>query len=181
MEEPVAELVHLPPARDYRHWCALRIPRAGGDDDYGLLYVGETGIKNTDPSYRGEKLGRGVIDQAFGTGAEARHCQKFWAETGIHNSRLLTPTTEMSFGWDRRVEETILANKNERLPQSQQKDQTITNSGKGLAMNMEDEMIREYEGRYREWPPLNSADSPGLRDRDRKTKRDVSQDTEDIG
>lgn len=45
----------------------LHILRTRGTDSYGLLYVGETGIKNDDPSFRGEKLARGVIDKAIGT------------------------------------------------------------------------------------------------------------------
>lgn len=175
----------LPNAYTYR----LRAVNAAGvvlwiDDDheYALLYVGETGIKNNDPSYRGEKLSRGAIDQAFGTGVGAHSGAKtFWNDDWDTRLKAIDLNYHLEFGWDEHVEETIFANKDERLPVSQQKDQTITNSGKGLAMNLEDKMIREYEARHRRPPPLNSINSPGLRDRDRKSKHGVAQDTKDIG
>jgi len=157
------------------------LPRARGSDHHGLLYIGETGIKNNDPSNRGEKLARGVTDQTMGTAAGAHGAaKKFWADGWDAQLGTIEPNYILEFGWDFHVEETVIAAKDERLPASQQKDQTIANSGKGLAMNMEDRMIREYVQEYGERPPLNSADSPGLRDRDRKTKRDPSQDVNDI-
>jgi len=159
----------------------IPIVRVRGNDQCGLLYIGETGIKNNDQSYRGEKLAHGVTDQVVGIAVGAHGgAKKFWTD-GWH-ARLLAinPSYLLEFGWDEHEEEVNFAAKDERLPESQQKNQVITNSGKGLAMHMEDALIHDYEQNYKELPPLNSAKSPGLRDRDRKTKRDVSQDVKDI-
>jgi hypothetical protein len=160
----------------------IPIKRLRGTDALAHLYVGETGIKNNDPSFRGEKLARGVTDKAVGTAGGAHGgAKKFWAEGWDAKLKAIDPDFVLQFGWDEHTEEAVFAAKDERLPASQQKDQSITNSGKGLAMKLEDDMLRQYVQEHSERPPLNSADGPGLRDRDRKTKRDLSQDVHDIG
>lgn len=158
----------------------IALKRSLGDDLYGLLYVGETGIKSNDPSLRGEKLARGVTDKTFGSKKSGHGAaRKYWNELWDQILTNLSADFQLQFGWDEHNTFTMPANKNELLPQSQQKDEMITNSGKGYAMELEDSMLIDYQKKHKELPPLNTAQSPGMRDKDRKTKHTLAQDLED--
>jgi len=154
----------------------IALKRKKGIDIYGLLYVGETGIKNNQQSMRGEKLAHGVIDKTVIAHSAAR---KYWKMNWDQMLAKIDADFELEFGWDEQKAFTMPANKNELLQPNQQKDEMITNSGKGFAMQFEDETIRVYVNKYGEFPPLNKAQSPGMRNRDRQSKRTLQQDLED--
>jgi hypothetical protein len=174
--------VELPNAYVYRlravdpQGSPLHITRKRGTDVRGLLYVGETGIKDNDPSHRLEKLAQGVTNQGTGD-----HCgaKTYWQNGWDKKLASISPKFVLEVGWDKQTDFTMPAAKNEALPAAAQKDQMITNTGKGLVMGLEDAMLWQYEPEYGELPPLNSARSPGLRNRDRKSKHNVSDDLTD--
>jgi hypothetical protein len=153
------------------------ITRVRGIDETGHLYCGETGVKENDPSFRGEKLAAGLADKAIGMKKGAHGgAKKFWADGW---DKKLPPGYKLEFGWDTQTDFVMPANKDEREPVDKQTDEMIANSGKGFAMGVENRIIRPYTQNHKEWPPLNSADSPGFRDRDRKTKNELDKDRKD--
>lgn len=157
----------------------LKISRLRGIDSRGLIYIGETGVKDDDSSERVANLARGLSGVAPSYAHNA--AKRFWDERWDAKLNAVDPSYTVEIGWDEHAEETTLAAKIETAPANQQKDQWITNSGKGLAMKVEKDMLTQYEGEHIERPPINRGRPPGLRNRDRKTKRTLAQDTTDIG
>lgn len=157
----------------------LTIERMKGSDMRGLIYIGETGVKYNDSSTRLMNLAKGLTKPAKTYQHSAAKC--FWSDGWDKKLQKIDQTYVIEVAWDEQIEETVLAGKHSALPGSQSKDQTITNSSKGLAMKVEREMLRQYESEHGERPPINKAKAPGLRDTDRKTKRTTKQDTRNIG
>jgi hypothetical protein len=170
----------LPNSYTYRlravdnHGKAITITRKLGVDPHGLLYCGETGVKENDPSFRGEKLAAGVADRKIAAKASAHGgAKKFWKDGW---DKTLPAGYKLQFGWDTQTDFIMPANKDANLPENVQLDEMIENSGKGWAMGVEKRIIDPYKQKHREWPPLNSADSPGFRNRDRKTGNTLPDD-----
>jgi len=155
----------------------LPLPQAQDTNERGLLYVGETGVKDTDPSSRVKNLARGVTDES------QKHLHsaapKYWDDGWPQELEDLDPDYVLQIGWDEQIDEQIIAEKDARLPSAPQKDQMISHSGKAAAMGLEDAMLRQFASEHPVRPPLNDAPSPGWRDRDRKTKHQVTDDLDE--
>lgn len=157
----------------------LSIPRAKGTDARGLIYIGETGVKDDDSSERVANLAKGLATKSGTYSHNA--AKRFWDDGWDAKLRAIDAGYILEIGWDEQVEETTFAMKDPTIPVAQHKDQTITNSGKGLSMKLEKDMLRQYENERGERAPINKGKPPGLRNTDRKTKRGVNQDLRDIG
>ncbi len=151
----------------------VHLPRLGGHDDGGLLYIGHTGPAKD--KYRLYKLAKELIDRTNG------HCghgagKRYW-EHGVDVAiQKLDAGHKLEVGWDESLDFDGPANEDVREDAPLAGPGSISTSRKEVAREEEGRLLKEYCHGYAELPPLNHQVGEYMRDEDQLTHHNVADD-----
>jgi hypothetical protein len=151
----------------------VSLPRLGGNDADGLLYIGHTGPQNEKLRlYRlaQELVGRTNGYRGHGVG------KRYWDHGVDVALQRLCDAFSLQVGWDEQTDFVGLANPDCRKGAPLGGAGTIATSRKELARGEESKLLDEYSRAYGELPPLNHQVGEWMRDEDELTGHAVADD-----
>ena len=151
----------------------MSLPRLGGDDPNGLLYIGHTGPRNE--NLRLYRLAQELVDRNNGNCGHGVG-KRYW-DHGVNVAlQRMCRDFSLQVGWDEQTDFVGPANPDCRQGAPLQGPGTIASSRKELARGDESKLLDEYSRAYAELPPLNHQVGEWLRDEDELTGHDVADD-----